>query len=89
MSSVLNYVIDFNCQGCHTSCATHQTHEISELFSEEELDQELDSGETFGGELDSVNSPNGQPRPGPRYCHCMRGPLSPDIEDCGIWPDLF
>ena len=77
------------CQGCHTSCATHQTHEISELFSEEELDPELDSGETFGGELDSVNSPNGQPRPGPRYCHCMHGPLSPDIDDCGIWPDIY
>ena len=54
-----------------------------------EVTSDLDSGETFGGELEAELSPNGQPRPGPRYCHCMRGPLSPDIEDCGIWPDLF
>ena len=53
------------------------------------MTSDLDSGETFGGELEAELSPNGQPRPGPRYCHCMRGPLTPDIEDCGIWPDLF
>ena len=54
-----------------------------------EVTSDLDSGETSGGELEAELSPNGQPRPGPRYCHCMHGPLSPDIDDCGIWPDIY
>merc|ERR1719429_689918 len=74
-------------EGCYSSCSTHQTHEISDLFSEPE--PELDSSESFGGELDVELSDAGQPRPGPHYCHCMRGPLHPDIDDCGIWPDVF
>ena len=24
--------------------------------------------------------------PGPRWCHCMRGPLSPDADSCDLWP---
>ena len=24
--------------------------------------------------------------PGPRWCHCMRGPLTPDADSCDLWP---
>lgn len=68
---------------CHETCATH------EVFSEEEGDPgemsaALESSETFGGELDVVRAP--EPRPGPRWCHCMRGPLTPDVDTCDLWP---
>ena len=74
-------------EGCYSTCSTHQTHEIEDLWSEPE--PELDSSESFGVELEVELSLAGQPRPGPRYCHCMRGPLYPDIDACGIWPDVF
>jgi len=70
--------------GCHDKCATH------EVFSEEELEdgaddededeEELDSSEVFGGEVDVEREK--EPRPGPRYCHCMHGPMTPDADSC-------
>lgn len=60
------------------------------MFSQEEVEVEeefeiaLDSSETFGGEV-GVEVTNG-PRPGPHYCHCMRGPLEPDADNCDLWP---
>merc|ERR1711962_1069858 len=68
---------------CHDSCDTH------EVFSEEFLDRgadtepELDSSELFGGEVDVTLQE--QP-PGPRWCHCVRGPLVPDVNICDLWP---
>lgn len=70
--------------GCSDRCSTH------EVFSEEDWDVEetdnlaLESSETFGGEI-GVDVTN-EPRPGPRYCHCMRGPLEPDADNCDLWP---
>ena len=60
------------------------------MFSEEDWEAEetdvqaLESSEIFGGE-DGVEVTNG-PRPGPHYCHCMRGPLEPDADNCDLWP---
>ena len=42
---------------------------LGEVLSEEETDGDLDSAETFGGELEAEPSLNGQPRPGPRYSY--------------------
>merc|ERR1711862_314216 len=70
---------------CHDRCATH------EVFSEEESDQigdkteELNSAELFGGEVDVDPKEDSRP-PGPRWCHCMRGPLQPDVDACDLWP---
>ena len=75
-------------EGCSVTCSSHQTHEIEDLF-EEESSEDLDSSETFGVELDAELSRDGQPRPGPVYCHCMHGPLHPSIDECGIWPDVY
>ena len=75
-------------EGCSVTCSSHQTHEIEDLF-EEESSEDLDSSETFGVELDVELSRDGQPRPGPVYCHCMHGPLHPSIDECGIWPDVY
>ena len=72
-------------EGCHETCSSHQTHEAGELYTEKEA-EDLESAETFGGELEAEPSLNGQPRPGPRYCHCMHGPLQPDVDGCNIWP---
>ena len=76
-------------EGCASRCGTHEVFFQEDLFSEEEDTRELDSGETFGGEVEVILSDSPQPRPGPHYCHCMHGPLHPDIDSCGIWPDLF
>ena len=73
--------------GCKTTCSSHQTHEIGDLF-EEESSEDLDSSETFGVELDVELNRENEPRPGPIYCHCMHGPLHPTIDECGIWPDV-
>ena len=74
--------------GCASRCGTHEVFLPEDLFSEEDT-SDLDSGETFGGEQEVLLSDSPQPRPGPHYCHCMHGPLQPDIDSCGIWPDLF
>merc|ERR1711890_47455 len=68
---------------CHDSCDTH------EVFSEELLGEgldagsELDSSELFGGEVDI---PPKEFRHEPRWCHCIRGPLVPDVDTCDLWP---
>jgi len=74
--------------GCRTTCSTHETWEADDLF-EESSEENEDSSETFGLEQEVELNRENQPRPGPHYCHCMHGPLHPDIDDCGIWPDLF
>ena len=75
-------------EGCARKCGTHEVFFPEDIFTEE-TEELLDSGETFGAEQEVELAESGQPRPGPHYCHCMHGPLSPDIDTCGIWPDLF
>jgi len=71
---------------CHNVCGTHEVFSEEDVYnieaSTEEL--ELDSSEMFGGEVGVPPSP--EPRPGPRWCHCMRGPLTPDADSCDLWP---
>ena len=76
---------------------------VHQVFYDEDLpveeDEELESGEMFGGEvmipveallsvalLQVGVDVSPQPRPGPRYCHCLRGPLHPDVDTCNLWP---
>jgi len=68
--------------GCHDKCATHEVFSAEELVDgdEDEDEEELDSSEVFGGEVDVEREK--QPRPGPRYCHCMHGPMTPDADSC-------
>jgi len=71
-------------EGCYDRCATHEQFSDEELSSEESNKDDMESSEIFGGEVgtDITNAP----RPGPRYCHCMRGPLEPDADSCDFWP---
>jgi len=72
-------------EGCRATCSSHETHEFE---SREDLletaDEDLDSAEVFGVELDVEHEK--EPRPGERYCHCMHGPLSPDADTCDFFP---
>jgi len=66
---------------CHNSC------HLKEVFSEEftvkglESKPEVDSSELFGGEVDVHPPP-----PVPRMCHCIRGPMVPDVDICDLKP---
>jgi len=70
--------------GCSDRCSTHEVFSQEDFEVEEGFDTVLDSSETFGGEVE-VDITNA-PRPGPNYCHCMRGPLEPDADNCDLWP---
>jgi len=70
--------------GCHDKCATHEVVSYEAVSGEdlgdEEDEEDLESSETFGGEVDVEREK--EPRPGPRYCHCMHGPMTPDADSC-------
>merc|ERR1712079_307488 len=70
---------------CHDKCATHETHSYEDEMEETVDLAELESAEIFGGEV-SVEVEVWDGPPGPRWCHCMRGPLSPDADSCDLWP---
>merc|ERR1719402_1397643 len=76
--------------GCSIFCSSHEGPNTHEEVSSEDMEidgsyrEPLDSSETFGGEVD-IEVPM-EPRPGPHYCHCMHGPLEPDVDSCDLWP---
>merc|ERR1712133_237622 len=80
-------IIEHGSCGCFHECWIPLTHYCQdychnqEVFSEEFLDTELelDSSELFGGEEEI-------PPPTLRWCHCVRGPLYPDVDSCDLWP---
>jgi len=65
---------------CRNRCSTHEVFDEGDI-TEEDVG-ELDSGENLGVEVGVEFEP--QPRPG-GVCHCMRGPLQPDVDSCDIW----
>jgi len=68
---------------CRTTCSTHETFDEDDIQEDVATwSEDLDSAETFGVEVDVEWEP--QPRPG-GVCHCMRGPLNPDVDACDIW----
>merc|ERR1712198_387006 len=70
---------------CHNKCATHETHSYEDEMEETVNLADLESAEIFGGEV-SVEVEVWDGPPGPRWCHCMRGPLTPDADSCDLWP---
>jgi len=70
--------------GCSDRCSTHEVFSQEDVEVNEDYGTALDSSETFGEEV-GVEVTNA-PRPGPHYCHCMRGPLEPDADNCDLWP---
>merc|ERR1711936_456752 len=73
-------------EGCYDRCATHEVFSEEDWIEDKANYDDLTSSETFGGELDVEEFALNEPRPGPRYCHCMRGPLQPDVDGCDLWP---
>jgi len=74
---------------CHNSCQTHEVFDTEEENDNDNdmamtMEEDLDSAEKFGGEVDVVPPP--PPPPGHRWCHCMRGPKYPDVDACDLWP---
>jgi len=72
---------------CHNSCQTHEVFDTEEEFDNDmamRMEEDFDSAEKFGGEVDVVPPP--PPPPGHRWCHCMRGPKYPDVDACDLWP---
>jgi len=63
---------------------THEEVSEEDLQVAESDADDMDSSETFGGEV-GIEIPK-EPRPGPHYCHCMHGPLFPDVDSCDLWP---
>ena len=48
-------------------------------------DENGDVDNEFGSKV-SVEVETWDGPPGPRWCHCMRGPLTPDADSCDLWP---
>jgi len=69
---------------CHDRCATHETHSYEDEMEEKVDLAAMESAEIFGGEV-SVEVEVWDGPPGPRWCHCMRGPLTPDADSCDLW----
>jgi len=67
---------------CRSQCHSREVFDIGDIQDEVEPSGDLDSSETFGVEVD-VHWEH-QPRPG-GVCHCMWGPLHPDVDSCDIW----
>ena len=49
------------------------------------IDNRGDFDNDFGSKV-SVEVEVWDGPPGPRWCHCMRGPLTPDADSCDLWP---
>jgi len=68
---------------CRSSCHSHETWEAGDIS---EVDALLEAGDTDSAEsgLEEDVAWEPQPRPG-GVCHCMWGPLQPDVDSCDIW----
>jgi len=74
---------------CHDRCDTHETFSIESFEEEDVIKEDLDSSETFGVEvgveIEAERWSDGKSA-GHRRCHCLRGPLDPDVDSCDLWP---